>query len=118
MKYLIVLMACLIPVGAMAEPTPNAKTIFWTHSGNDVAGFYLYWADESEPPPRIYDDIRKVNVPDSTKREIILLAVMPDVSKKTCFKLTAYDASGNESSFTDEVCGFFGLETPLGFGVK
>ncbi len=95
---------------AQAEPAPTAKSISWDHSGANLGGFNIYWAMESDEAPRDYSDIRKIDVQNETARSVLLLAVKPDSTDSMCFRLTAYNLSGKESGYSDEVCGFFGFQ--------
>lgn len=95
-------------------PTEPKRKLVWEHPGaEDLAGFRLYWAKQSEPEPRLYDDTRRVQIDNINIREIVVIDAKPDATGGLCFKLTAFDSSNNESGFSNEACGWLGLESPL-----
>lgn len=102
------LLLLLVPA-AGAEPTPLNRLILWDYSGPAVTGFRLYWAPQSEAAPRVYSDARRVDLADGGLRSIAVLDVKPDATSGLCFRLTAVNAVGHESAYSDEVCGFFGI---------
>ena len=75
----------------------------------------MYWAPEFESP-RQYIDTRKVDIGRPDPETIIVKDKMP-AKASLCFKLTAYDVAGKESSFSNEDCGWFGLTGPSGLVV-
>ncbi|KKK76142.1 hypothetical protein LCGC14_2866640 [marine sediment metagenome] len=91
------------------SPTPVDQTLTWdNYTDPDGIGFFLYWAPEAESP-RQYTDTRKVDLGRPFPEHIIVKDFMP-ARGSLCFKLTAYDAAGNESDWSEpDVCGFFGL---------
>ena len=104
----ILLVSCSPP--DHGSPTPVDGSIAWdTYTDPDGIGFFLYWAPEAESP-RQYIDTRKVDLGRPDPEKIIVKDVMPAAKGRLCFKLTAYDAAGNESDWSEpDVCGFFGL---------
>lgn len=115
---LMVLLVLNVSV-AWAVPTQQHSRLIWTPSVSaDASGNFLYWAREVETIPRLYDDTRRVDLGVLTlnlagDKEVIVIDAKPDAEASLCFKVTAYDASNNESGFSNEVCGFFGLQFPL-----
>ena len=110
----IVLVACAGP--PHGSPTPVDRTLTWdTYTDPDGIGFFLYWAPEAENP-RQYIDTRKVDLGRPDPEQIIVKDVMP-AKASLCFKLTAYDAAGKESDWSNEACGWFGLTGPGGLVV-
>ena len=98
------------------SPTPVDQTLTWDdYTDPDGIGFFLYWAPEAESP-RQYIDTRKVDLGRPFPEQIIVKDVMP-AKASLCFKLTAYDAAGNESDWSGEACGWFGLTRPSGLVV-
>lgn len=98
------------------SPTPVDGSLAWdTYTDPDGTGFFLYWAPEAENP-RQYIDTRKVDLGRPFPEQIVVKDVMP-AKASLCFKLTAYDAAGNESDWSNEDCGWFGLTAPGGLVV-
>jgi len=117
MKKLMLAMYLLaLPIAAFALPTPLAQRLAWDEVVDpDVTGFMLYY-DQEVTSPRTYIDTRRVDLglipPVAGAHEIVVISVKPDASSRLCFVVTAYDLSGNESAFSNEACGFFGLPEP------
>jgi len=110
---IFVLALMLIATSALAGPTPTAKQLFWDdYTDPDGIGFNLYWAMQKEPSPRAYDDTRRIDIGRPDPEQVIILSIKPNAKSSMCFQLTAYDAAGNESDFSNEVCGFMGIEKP------
>ncbi len=78
-------------------PTTNTDGSVLT----DGAGYYLYWKDTS--PTSTYDDTRRVQVAgiDVTS---VAFSDMPSLPQGDLdFAVTTYDATGNESAFSNQV---------------
>ena len=93
---------------AWAGPTPVNRTVSWDHDGAGIAGFYVYYARQATPG---YSDVNRVQVPDPALRTL----AVPDITTAKgalCFVVTAYDAQGAESAYSNEACGFFGVTAP------
>jgi len=115
-RLIIGLWLLLLPIVAFALPTPLAQRLAWDEvTDPDVAGFMLYY-DQEASTPRTYIDARRVDLgailPVAGAHEIVIISIKPDASSRLCFVVTAYDTSGNESAFSNEACGFFGLPEP------
>lgn len=103
---------------AFAEPTPQNKKFLWEHDGMNVAGFWLYYAPEAELPVRVYSNARRVQLPGALVREVAILSSGIG-DGKWCGKVTAFNADGMESGFSEEACGnFFQLSSAFGMGVE
>ena len=112
--FSILLVSCSPP--PHGSPTPVDGSIAWdTYTDSDGIGFFLYWAPEAESP-RQYIDTRKVDLGRPFPEQIIVKDFMPPRGS-LCFKLTAYDAAGNESAWSNEDCGYFGFTGPSGLVV-
>ena len=112
----ILLASCSEP--PHGSPTPVDGSIAWdTYTDPDGIGFFLYWAPEAESP-RQYIDTRKVDLGRPQPETVIVKDVLPAAKGSLCFKLTAYDVAGKESSFSNEDCGFFGLPTAVNLRVE
>lgn len=113
----LILFLFLVPTLAFAVPTQRDNKLEWTPSTSiDVVGNWLYWDRESNNP-RVYDDSKRVNLGSvsltpSSKKEVVVIDAKPDAESSLCFRVTAYDGVGNESGFSNEACGFFGLISP------
>ena len=108
----IVLVACAGP--PHGSPTPVDCCVTWDdYTDLDGIGFFLYWAPEAESP-RQYIDTRKVDLLRPEPETVIVKDVLPAAKGSLCFKLTAYDVAGKESSFSNEDCGYFGFTGPSG----
>lgn len=99
-----------------AAPTPKDCCLSWDGNETDWLGFYLYYALESEPTPRQYTDQRRVDIGLESPAYAVKTAI-PNVKGSLCFRLTAYDDVGNESDFSNEACGWFGMGNPQNFEV-
>jgi hypothetical protein len=104
---------------AYAEPTPKASKLIWdNYTDPDATGFFLYWVKQSEPAPRVYSNLRRIDVLRPEPEQVVIIQVKPDALGGLCFKLTAYDAAGNESGFSNEACGYVGgIDDPVGLGL-
>lgn len=107
-----------VAVSASAEPSaPPNKRFFWSHDGQGIAGFYFYYAPESESP-RVYSNARRVQIANPDTKEIIILSSGIGTGR-WCGKVTAYNADGDESAYSNETCGrFFVLNAPTEAGVE
>lgn len=113
-----ILLLFILPAAAWSMPAEKNRELIWEHPGEpDLAGFYVYAAPESENP-RQYTDARRFQIPNAAARDAIVLDLQPAIAKRWCFKVTAYDAAGSESDFSNEDCGFFGFTPPFGAAVK
>jgi hypothetical protein len=110
-----------------AKPTPSKDTLVWDDTDNDpsiVAGYYMYYALESEAAPRQYGDTRRedlgkpVVTPAAPRLTSSIKSVLPQAKGAMCFRLTAYDALKNESPFSNEACGFQGMGNPKNLGLN
>ena len=98
--------------GVYALPTPKASKLQWdNYTDPDATGFYLYWVRE-KPEPRVYTDAQKVDLGLDADETITVIDFLSSAQGRLCFRLTAYDAVGNESDFSNEACGFFGVGVP------
>lgn len=112
-----------------ATPTPPHQRLAWDQENateQGVAGWFVYYALESVPEPREYTDVQRVDVgmlsetpqeqcpmPNpSSCRIVTFLDLSVPSQGSLCFRVTAYDGAGNESGFSNEACGFFGLPLP------
>ena len=102
----------LLAVTVHAEPTPSARSFLWDApaDASQVAGYWLYYAPESESP-RVYSNARRVQVADPTVRQIAVVDFSVSLGN-LCGQFTAYNAQGQESAFSSEACGFFGIPAP------
>jgi len=109
--FLLALLALLVASPAFAEPTPPNRKLSWdAYTDPSGAGFFLYWAREAESP-RKYDNTRRIDLKKPAGNEIVVIDAKADATASLCFRMTAYDAAGHESVFSNEVCGWFGLPT-------
>ena len=111
-RLMLIMLIVLVPAVALALPTPKASKLQWDdYTDADATGFYLYWVRE-KPEPRVYTDAQKVNLGLDVDETITIIDFLSSAQGRLCFRLTAYDASGNESDFSNEACGFFGVGVP------
>lgn len=112
-KTIWVLIFLLFAGSVYAEPTPQHKKFLWQHDGQNVAGFWFYYAPESEVP-RVYSNARRVQLPGALIREVVILSSGIG-DGRWCGKVTAFNIEGMESGFTNEACGnFFTLSDAFG----
>ena len=119
LRATIIVSFLLCSTTVFAVPTTPNRQIIWEHAGiePDLAGFYLYVAPQSATPPRTYDDTARYQIADPLARQAILIDLDPASTGGLCFQMTAYDTSGNESDFSNEACGWFGMSGPFNLGV-
>lgn len=93
------------------------RIIAWVHVSQepDLAGFYIYAAPQSEDQ-RVYSRSRRYKISDPAAREAFILDMSPSASGGWCFQVTAFDSKGNESGFSKEVCGWFGMDPSVDVG--
>jgi hypothetical protein len=114
MKRIIVAVALTFFLSSIAYalPAPKASKLQWDdYTDPDATGFHLYWVRE-KPEPRVYTDAQKVNLGLDVDETITIIDFLSSAQGRLCFRLTAYDAAGNESDFSNEACGFFGVGVP------
>jgi hypothetical protein len=87
----------------------NRKLTWTPYIDTNGVGFFLSWARESEPAPRVYDNTRRIDLKKPAGSEIVVIDAKNDASASLCFRMTAYDAAKRESQFSNESCGWFGL---------
>ena len=98
---------------ASAVPTVKLTKLVWdAYTDTTKVGYWLYWAMQSEPTPRVYDNTRRVDAGNPVVESLVVATVLPTAKGSMCFKATARDAAGNESDFSNEACGFFGFTAP------
>ncbi len=96
----------------LAEPTTPDRVLSWDPSAApDLAGYRIYWAPETESP-RVYSDARRAELADPTAVQVLIVDITT-INSSTCFKITAFDLTGNESGFSNEACGWFGMSGPI-----
>lgn len=106
--------ACSLPQSSHATPTPRQSALTWdAYTDPDGTGYWLYWALERETAPRSYTDARRVRISrGASPEQVQVLTTIPTAKGSMCFRLTAHDAVGNESGFSNEACGWFGINGP------
>lgn len=121
MRYIlilsIVLASYLIPTPVNALPTQQATKLVWDdYTDPGAGGFYLYWQREIVPMQE-YSDSQRIDIGKPDPEQIVVIDFLPQAAGDLCFKLTAYDkapdpSNRKESQFSNQDCGFFGLQTP------
>lgn len=115
--YLLLVLLVLVAAVAWGLPTPRKTTLQWDdYTDPDATGFFLYWVKE-QPQPRVYLDAQRVDLGLDTDETVLVVSALPMSKGRMCFRLTAYDAAGNESDFSNEACGFFGVGPPANLRV-
>lgn len=110
----ILLLSC---AATWAAPTPRDCCLAWDNDEPEWAGIFVYFALEAEPSPRQYTDTRRVDA-GLVSTGFDIKTVLPNVKGSLCFRLTAYDDVGNESAFSEEACGWFGMGRPVNFDIR
>ena len=100
MKKLIVIIICILAMASMAWADSNV-TLQWTaNTENDLAGYRIYrGAQAGGPYTQVGNDIA-CGPNDATCCEFIDMNI-PDGTY--CWVATAFDTSGNESEYSNEV---------------
>ncbi|HWO56523.1 MAG TPA: hypothetical protein VNN55_03040 [bacterium] len=107
-----------LPAVIHAEPTPRQTMFAWDAPADSTAvtGYWLYYAPEAESP-RVYSNARRVEIPDPAVRQIAVVDFSATLGR-LCARVTARNAAGQESDFSNEACGFFGIPAPSGLRVQ
>lgn len=81
-----------------------------------ISGFYLYYAPEEESP-RVYSKARRIKIADPLARKAKVATVTGPSRvygvSALCAKAAAYNATGQESAMSNEVCAAFRLSAPV-----
>ena len=112
-RVLWMLLGSLLFVGAVhAEPTTTNRMFLWDAPADmsQVVGYYFYYAPEAENP-RVYSNVRRLQIADPTVRQLAVVDFSTSLGN-LCGKVTAYNAQAQESVYSNEVCGFFGIPAP------
>lgn len=109
MKLVAFIACCVLPSVSFALPATSNTRVLWDAVGG-ASGYYLYWCDPVATNPCQYTDARKIDVGNVT--EVVVLGAIPNAVAKLKFRVTAYDVDKRESAFSDEVEGWFGLQSP------
>lgn len=114
MKRMVwMLLGSLLLVGtAQAQPTPTNRMFLWDAPADmsQVVGYYFYYAPEAENP-RAYSNVRRVQIADPLVRQLAVVDFSAGLGN-LCGKVTAYNVQNQESDYSNEVCGFFGIPAP------
>ncbi len=106
-----------------ALPTPKATEVRWdAYTDPDGIGMWVYWCKPTAAPCADSDfaDTERVDVnvppqdPTTSQHVVNVLNTIAGMKAKLCFRVTAYDAAGNESEFGtlapgEDGCGWFGI---------
>ena len=99
------MLATLVGLFCVGAAQAASILVSWnSNSEADLAGYNVYYGTES----RVYGDA--INTTDISQ----LLTLTPDIGTTYYFAVTAYDTSGNESDYSEEVSLFVGDGTPPG----
>lgn len=112
--FLTIALMLISVVTACATPTPTVSTLAWdAYTDSNGVGFYIYWRQNNASSS--YNNTNRVQVTGTTTVQDAISAVIPATHPSSvCFVLTAYDSANNESAFSNEACGFVGLNSPAG----
>jgi hypothetical protein len=108
--FLTVVLLLVSVMTACATPTPTVTGLAWdAYTDANGKGFWIYWKDKGNGA-LAYNDVNRTQITDVTKVSVLISAIVAATHPASmCFVLTAYDAAGNESGFSNEVCGFIGM---------
>ena len=101
--------------GVYALPTVENSQVIWTQAvANDprIAGSYVYFYT----PGMDVVDTQRLDA--GLTLSLAVKTALPTVSGSLCFKITNYNGTGQESPFTPEACGWFGLPGPANVKVQ
>jgi hypothetical protein len=116
----IMALLALSTAPVFSEPTPPDRRITWDDPNNppqNVGGYWMYWAPQSEPPPRAYSNARRIDLGKPEPKQAVIIDVKPDASGGLCIQITAYN-TGGESGYSNEACGWFGLAEPINVDIS
>jgi len=110
MKKLIFLILTILIFNSVswAVPTQQRTGLAWTAPTTnvdgspytDAGGFYVYWGTASGA----YDDTRSFQITDPADTNVLFSELVGlEEPANYYFAVTAYDTSGNESDYSDEV---------------
>lgn len=114
LKMWLIIAALLVTVStACATPTPVVSTVSWdAYTNTNGVGFYLYWRDKSNATST-YSNTNRFQITSITTISELISSVVPAIHPSSlCMVLTAYDGAGDESGYSNEVCGFVGMPSP------
>jgi len=97
-------------------PTVENEKLKWNpYTDPDAKKFSVYFSEGGLV--KTYGDTKRfvVTLPAT---ELRVRDFIPNAKGTVCFVITAVDAVGNESKFSNEACGWFGLPSPAGVEVK
>ena len=121
MKTLLISLGILMAlvVGLWALPTQNKTTLSWDavtinedgSPATDLAGYKAYWGAVSGNYTGVKDVLNVTTV------QIVTLG---SFKGNICFAVTAYDTTGNESNFSNEICANFinKKKAPANLGIQ
>lgn len=118
-KLLFTLCSLALTVAcASATPSPAVSSLSWNaYTDTNAVGFYVYW--RADVPGSAYSNLNRLQITNTTAITEAIASVVPATHPSSvCFVLTAYDAAGNESAYSNEACGFMGFTNPAGVAVK
>lgn len=94
---------------AFATPATVANKITWDqYNDPDAVKLYLYY--RIDDGSSVYMDAQRLTLTVETQ-EVVLVDTSLEQRHTLCFAMTAEDAAGNESNYSNEACGFMGLPT-------
>jgi hypothetical protein len=105
-----VLLVSLVSSPVFALPTPAKSGVLWDYDETAIAGFFIYF--RSDVAGTTYNDTNKFQIPNTAARQALIVDITPQRGR-LCIVATAYDAAGQESTFSNEICDFFGLKGPF-----
>ena len=108
-KTIYTLAICLITATCFALPS-DFYAIWAPNTESDIAGYFLYWRN----PTGTFNDTDKVQI-DHPTTEVHLTGL---VGRGDIIAVTAFDTSGNESDFSEELPFTGAPSMPSGLGIE
>lgn len=111
----LVCLLCLLAPGAWGAGA--SVTLEWDpNSETDLSGYRIYWGTAPREPAAVRADNPYPHAVDAGNVTVYTVPNLPDGT--LCFAATAYNTSGAESEFSNEVCTIVNSAPPAVPGLR